>query len=205
MLTLNSLKSTGSVGMLHALSPSVKCRLLTLAVFLSCGLVSLPAATLERLSLDDLIAKSTAIVRGTVTGSWAAYTGSIICTHYKIQVSETLKGASQDWVEIVVTGGTLNGIHTSASGSPTLNQGDQFVFFLWTSKAGVTQIMGLTQGLFALPGNGSSDPTITRSPTRELMLDPATARPVKDAALSLRLSELRSQIAKALAAKGGGE
>jgi hypothetical protein len=178
--------------MLHAFYQCVKRPLVTLAVALCGCLASLPGATLERLSLDDLIAKSTAIVRGTVGDSWAAYSGSIICTHYKIQVSETLKGARQNSVEIVVTGGTLNGVHTSASGSPTLNKGDQFVFFLWTGKAGLTQIMGLTQGLF------------TRSPTRELMLDPVTARPVKDAALSMRLSDLRTRIARSPATNGGG-
>jgi hypothetical protein len=196
--------------MLPALNLGVKRGLLTLAVVFASGMLSLPGATLERLSFDDLISKSTAIVRGTVTDSWAAFTGSIVYTHYKLQVNETFKGASQNVVEIVVTGGTVNGIHQNFSGSPTLNKGDQFVFFLWTSKAGLTQIMGLTQGLFALPPDGSpdgsSDPTATRAPTRELMLDPATAHPVKDAALSLRLSDMRSRIAKTLATgKGGGE
>jgi hypothetical protein len=191
--------------MLRAFNLVVKGSLRTLVVLSTC-IVPLRSATLERLSLDDLIAKSTAIVRGTVTGSWAAYTGSIIYTHYKLQVAETLKGASQNWVEIVVTGGIVNGVHQNFSGSPTLNTGDQFVFFLWTSKAGLTQIMGLTQGLFALSQDGSSDPSATRAPTRELMLDPATGHPVKDAALTLHLTDLRSRIAKTLAAgKGGGE
>jgi hypothetical protein len=93
-------------------------------------------------------------------------------------------------------------VHQNFSGSPTLNKGDEFVFFLWTSRGGLTQIIGLTQGLFAVSSGGSNaayDPMATRAPTRELMLDPATARPVKDAALSLHLSELRSQIAKTLA------
>jgi hypothetical protein len=192
--------------MLHAINLDVKRSLLTLAVIFASCLLPLPGATLERLSLDDLIVKSTAIVRGTVTGSWAAYTGPIIYTHYKLQVAETLKGAGQNWVEIVVTGGMVNGIHQNFSGSPTLNRGDEFVFFLWTSKAGLTQIMGLTQGLFALPQDGSSDPAATRAPTRELMLDPATAHPVKDAALSMRLTDLRSLIARTLATgKAGGE
>jgi hypothetical protein len=192
--------------MVHALYPGVKRSLLTLGLVCAAYSVSMPGATLERLSLDDLMAKSTAIVRGKVTDSWAAFTGSVIYTHYKIQVAETFKGASQNSVEIVVTGGTVNGIHQNFSGSPSLKNGDQFVFFLWTSKAGLTQIMGLTQGLFALPADGSSDPTATRAPTRELMLDAATAHPVKDAALSMRLSDLRSLIAKTLAAgKGGGE
>jgi len=192
--------------MLHAVNGAVRYYLLRLAVFFCGCLASLPGATLERLSLDDLIAKSTAIVRGTVGDSWAAYTGSIIYTHYKIQVSETLKGSNQQPVEIVVTGGTVRGIRQNFSGSPVLNRGDQFLFFLWTSKAGLTQIMGLTQGLFALPQDGSADPVATRPPSRELMLDPATARPVKDAALSMPLSDLRARVAKTLGtSKGGGE
>ena len=190
--------------MSHAVYLGVKRHFIMLLVVCSC-LASLPAATLERLSLDDLISKSTAIVRGTVTESWAASAGPIVYTHYKIQVSENLKGNARNWVEIVVFGGTVNGVHTSSAGSPSLKTGDQFVFFLWTSKAGLTQIMGLTQGLFTLPQDGSTDPMATRPPTRELMLDPATARPVKDAALSMRLSDLRSRIAKTLAGKGGSE
>lgn len=179
------------------------------AVFLSQVIaVPLRCATLERLTLDDMISKSSSIVRGKVTDSWTAFTGSVIYTHYRIQASETYKGSSLNVREIVVTGGTVNGIRQNFSGSPTLNKGDEFVFFLWTSRAGLTQIIGLTQGLFAVPPSDSStpasdpasDPIATRAPTRELMLDPATARPVKDAALSMRLSELRSRIAGTLAA-----
>jgi hypothetical protein len=201
--------SIGSIGTLPAFNLPVKRLFITLAaVFLAQVLaVPLRCATLERLTLDDLISKSNAIVRGKVTDSWTAFTGSVIYTHYRIQASETYKGAGLNRREIVVTGGTVNGIRQNFSGSPTLNQGDEFVFFLWTSKAGLTQIIGLTQGLFALPpvdsstpaSGPASDPIVTRAPTRELMLDPATARPVKDAALSMRLSELRSRIANTLA------
>jgi hypothetical protein len=207
--------SIGSIGTLPALNGLVKRHFITLAaVFLaqvwvaSVTVAPLRCATLERLTLDDMISKSSAIVRGKVTDSWTAFTGSVIYTHYRIRASETYKGAGLNLREIVVTGGTVNGIRQNFSGSPTLNQGGEFVFFLWTSRAGLTQIIGLTQGLFAVPPDDSStpalgpasDPIATRAPTRELMLDPATARPVKDAALSLRLSELRSRIAGTLAA-----
>jgi hypothetical protein len=195
--------------MLRAVKRSVKrgtVATLALGVWVSTGVLPLAGATLERLSFDDLIVKSTAIVRGTVADSWAAFTGSIIYTHYKVQVSETLKGSPQNVVEIVVTGGTVNGLRQTFLGSPTLNKGEHYVLFLWTSRAGLTQIMGLTQGLFALPVDGEPDPTATRPATRELMLDPATAHPVKDAALSIRLSELRSRITQRQATgKGGGE
>ena len=174
-----------------------------LALLLLVGIRPLPCATLEQLSLDDLITQSTAIVRGTVVDSWAALTGSVIYTHYKIQVSESFKGPRQSSVEIVVAGGVVNNRSQSFSGSPTLNKGDEFVLFLWTSRAGLTQIMGLTQGLFAIAPGGATDPMATRAATRELMLDPKTAQPVKDAALSMRLSDLRSRIASTLQASQG--
>ena len=45
----------------------------------------------------------------------------------------------------------------------------------------------------------------TRSASRELMLDPETSRPVKDSALTMKLSALRSRIAATLAAQGGAK
>jgi len=173
------------------------------AMLLVLGIRPLPCATLEQLTMDDLIGKSTAIVRGTVVDSWAALSGSIIYTHYKVQVSEGFKGVRQNSVEVVVAGGVVNNLSQSFSGSPTLNKGDEFVFFLWTSRAGLTQIMGLTQGLFAVAPGGSADAMATRAATRELMLDPKTAQPVKDAVLSMRLSDLRSRIASTLQATQG--
>ena len=47
------------------------------------------------------------------------------------------------------------------------------------------------------------DRTATRSASRELMLDRDTARPVKDTALTMSLSAMRSRIAATLAARGG--
>jgi hypothetical protein len=183
--------------------PTTVKRSIWLALLFVLGIQPLPCATLEQLSMNDLIVKSTVIVRGMIADSWAALTGSIIYTHYKIQVSESLKGPQQSSVEIVVAGGVFNNRSQSFSGSPTLNKGDQFVFFLWTSSAGLTQVMGLTQGLFAIAQDGSADPTATRAATRELMLDPKTARPVRDAALSMHLSDLRSLIASMLQASQG--
>jgi hypothetical protein len=188
--------------MRSASSHTVK-RHVWLAVLLVVGIRPLPCATLEQLTLDDMTAQSTAIVRGTVVDSWAALTGSVIYTHYKIQVNESFKGPRQSSVEVVVAGGVVNHLSQSFSGSPVLNKGDESVFFLWTSRAGLTQIMGLTQGLFAIAPAASSDPMATRAATRELMLDPRTAQPVKDSMLSMRLSDLRSRIASTLKASQG--
>jgi hypothetical protein len=171
-----------------------------LALVLTFCTMPLQGATLERLSLDDMISRSTSIVRGTVASSYAAVSGPAIYTHYSIQVSERLKGGGTGPIEVVVPGGTANGLRMSVSGAPVLNPGDEFIFFLYTGKSGITSIVGLTQGLFEL-GKGAVDPTATRTASRELMLDPVTARPVKDETLVMPLSQLRARIAGGLKAK----
>ncbi len=120
------------------------------------GWVPLAGATLERLTLDDLTAKSTAIVRGKVISSYASFRGPIIYTHYEVQVCEQ-QGTSGSSLDVVVPGGTANNLRQIYSGAPQLNLGGEFGLFLWTGPSGLTQIMGLTQGLFRLsPGDRSS-------------------------------------------------
>jgi len=157
----------------------------------------LQSATLERLSLNDMIQKSTAIVRGTVTGSHAAQQGPIIYTHYSIQVTEQFKGAPQKTVDVVVPGGVANNIRQMYPGTPSFRTGNDYVFFLWTGQSGLTHIIGLTQGLFVLSGT-PANPTATRGASKEVMLDPATGRQVKDQTVAMNLSELRSLIASTL-------
>lgn len=187
--------------------PEVVKRRVRFALLLAVCMVPLQCATLERLSLDDMITKSTAIVRGKVTGSYAAYTGRTIYTHYTIQVSERFKGSGGSSIEVVVLGGALNGLRQSFAGTPTFSVGDEYVYFLWTGQSGLTQVLGLTQGLFSVAADGTADPVTTRSASRELMLDSQTARPVRDQTLQMRLSELRSRISSTLApgSQSGGK
>lgn len=185
------------VGTETALSGGVKRHLLSALVLTLC-LMPLQCATLERLSLDDMIAKSTSIVRGKVTGSWAAFSGPIVYSHYTLQVSERFKGSGGNTVEVVVPGGAVNGVRQSFAGTPSFQAGDELVFFLWMGKSGQNQVIGLTQGLFSMAADGTADPLVTRAASRELMLD-SDGRPVKDQTLKMRLSELRSRISGTLA------
>jgi hypothetical protein len=164
------------------------------ALALTVCLLPLRSATLARLSLSDMVGQSTSIERAKVIGSYAAAEGPVIYTHYKLQVSERLKGLAVS--EIVVPGGSANNIRQFFAGAPQFQTGDEFVFFLWTSKNGLTQVMGLTQGLFAIASGGDADPSVTRAASQELMLDTSTGHPVKDETLVMKLSDLRAQIAK---------
>jgi hypothetical protein len=156
--------------------------------------VALPAATLERLSLDDLITKSTAIVRGKVLNSYSATSGPIIYTHYRIQASETLKGPASATVEIQLPGGVANNLRQSFAGVPQFKAGDEYVFFLWTGRTGATQVLGLTQGLFSVAPGLAADPVTIRAASHEVMLDRGTGKQVKDQTVTMHLSELRTRI-----------
>jgi hypothetical protein len=180
--------------------PVKRAALFALLVFST--LAPLPSATLERLSLPDMITGSTAIVRAKVTRSYGALSGRVIYTHYQIKISETLKGAGAATAEFVVQGGVANNLRQSFSGVPQFSVGDEYVFFLWTGKSGLTQLMGLTQGLFSVAQDGSPDPATTRMASHEVMLQRGTGQQVKDQTLVLTMSQLRSQIAAALAGKG---
>jgi len=151
-----------------------------------------------------MIVKSTAIVHGKVTGVNAAFSGNVIYTHYSIQVSEQFKGNNQTSIDVVVFGGTVGNLRQTFAGTPAFNVGDEYVFFLWTSRAGLTQLMGLTQGLFSVAQDGSTDPVVTRQASHETMLSSSTGQPVRDQTLSMKLSALHNQIAAKLANPKGG-
>jgi hypothetical protein len=188
--------------MANATFSVVKPLLLSTLILALCA-VALPAATLERLSLDDMITKSTAIVRGKVLNSYTASNGPMIYTHYRVQVTETLKGQANGSVDVQMPGGIANNLRQTFSGVPQLQAGDEFVFFLWTGRTGTAQVLGLTQGLFAVAPGGAADPLTTRSASHEMMLDAATGKPVQDQTLTMHLSQLRSRIQTALASGRG--
>jgi hypothetical protein len=164
------------------------------------GVARLQSATLEQLSMNDMVARSTAIVHGTVQGSYTAFSGPLIFTHYRVQVSERWKGAGGATVDVAVPGGVASGVRQTYSGAPQFQAGDECVMFLWTGKSGMTQIMGFSQGVFAVAQDGTADPNATRNASHELMLDASTHRQVTDQALTMRLSALRALVTGALGA-----
>ena len=157
----------------------------------------LQGATLERLSLTEMIAKSSYIVRGKVQDSYTAFSGPVIFTHYRIQVTEQLKGAAGTTVDVAIFGGAANGTVQTYSGSPQFQAGAEYVFFLYHNQSGLNLILGLTQGLFAVSADSATNPSVVRSASHELMLDRTSHQPVQDETLTMQLGDLRSQIAAA--------
>jgi hypothetical protein len=154
----------------------------------------LPAATLEKLSLDEMAQKSTAIVRGRVLGSYTAQRGSIIYTHYRVQVAETWKGAGAAELDVVVPGGAIRGLRQTFAGAPTLAPNAEYVLFLWTGASGLTRVIGLTQGIFTVAKGANGETVAVRPAATETMIDPATGRSVKDEAVTLRVADLHQRV-----------
>lgn len=168
----------------------------SVAVGLGLAVCLAPAwsATLELLSLNDLIVKSTAIVEAQVAGSSASFSGTVIYTHYKINVLAQWKGSSQTSIDVLVPGGAAKGISQTYPGAPQLTVGQKYVLFLWTSSKALTYTMGFTQGVFNLQPDGSGNLTAVQAPTTETMLLPGTGRAVKNPPISMPLGQLISAI-----------
>lgn len=176
-------------------------KVLTAALLLG-AMSGVRAATLQYLSMDDMIAKSTAIVRGRVGASSTTMQGpsgrGTIYTHYSIQVIETLKGSSSAAADVAVPGGSMGRLRQTFAGAPTLRAGDEYVFFLWTSPSGLTQIIGLSQGLFTIQSDPAGKAVASRPASTEPMIG-ANGAPVADQARSISLADLRVEIAKVTA------
>jgi hypothetical protein len=175
--------------MWHAVRKPVR-----VALCLALWLAPAWGATLELLSLQDLISKSTTIVQAQVTGSSASYSGTVIYTHYQVSVLTQWKGATQSTIDVMVPGGAAKGIHQTYAGVPQLVTGRQYVLFLWKSSQGRIYPMGFTQGVFNLLPDASGNIAAAQMPTTETILAPGTGQAVKSQPIDMPLPQLVSAI-----------
>jgi hypothetical protein len=163
------------------------------ALLAFCGLAT--ATTLQLLSTDVMIRQSTAIVRVKVTGSAPVLRGRDIYTQYQFTVLETLKAAAggATSAEVSIPGGSIHGIRQMVAGAPALTSGQEYVIFLWTSKSGLTQIIGLSQGLFKVMQDSSGNAVLVRPAATATVVN-QNGTPVNDSAVTMTLTALRTQI-----------
>lgn len=163
------------------------------------GAISASAATLEKLSVDEMSRKATSIVRGRVTSCATETQGSLILTRCRLQVSEYWKGTLAD-PSFVLPGGQYQGLVQTFTGTPTMVEGQEYVLFLWTGKSGKAQVIGLSQGSFSLAADGKGgEARVRRAASTEVMLD-KNGLPVADTPMDLSVSELKTRVTRALGA-----
>lgn len=149
-----------------------------------------PSTTIERLSMEQMIEKSTSIVRGKAVRAEGVRRGGIIYTDYTFQVAETLKGAPGASVALSVPGGRLGAARQSFAGTPSLEIGTEYVVFVWTSKSGVHHIIGLSQGLFTATADARGELVLRRGPATAAQVVDGSGKEIADQAVELTWTEL---------------
>jgi hypothetical protein len=159
------------------------------------GMVPLASATvLLQLSLAEMAQKSTAIVRAKVTSGTGELKDKLIYTVYGLDVRETWKAGPSPIVKVAVPGGVAAGTRQVIDGAPVLKTGDEYILFLWTGRTGLTQIIGLSQGLYRMSGvDDAGNAIVTRPATKERMVN-SRGQDVKNADESIKLSDLRHRV-----------
>jgi hypothetical protein len=79
------------------------------------------------------------------------------------------------------------------AGAPALAVGQDYVLFLWTSKSGLTQVIGLSQGLFNVSTNAQGQLIVSRGAATSPMLN-SSGQFVPDTNLQMTLAQLVSAI-----------
>lgn len=127
---------------------------------------SVSATTLQKLSLDDVVASSATVVVGEAISARTERTDNGVFTHTTFRVNDAVVGAAG--AEVVVT--TLGGRFTSGKyqlsenwpGSPQFSGGDRVMLFLQESRVGDMEVVGFNQGVLRIVSTASGD--AVRSP-----------------------------------------
>lgn len=170
-----------------------------LLLLLAALATTLQGTTLEKLSFDEMVAKSTMIVRGRIALSNVKQHGAIHYSHYKVQVAEQFKGPAAKVIDVVLPGGTIGRSQQTFSGVPTFAADTDLVLFLWTSKSGLTHIIGLTQGILQVSKDANGQTVFSRDAIREGLVDSRTGRPAIDGGLRFTATEFSSRVSRGAA------
>jgi hypothetical protein len=159
-------------------------------------LVVLPAqaATLELMTLEEMVQQSTAIVRVRAGPSRTERSGALLYTVTQLEVLEQWKGTAARQLEVSAPGGRLGQLSQQFGGVPRLRPGSSYVAILWQGPSGRVHIIGLSQGLFQVRAEGDGQLLISHNPASDLMLSPISGQPVKAAPLAMPLGNFRDRI-----------
>ena len=174
-------------------------RLVALAVGLLATLGPLSASTLQRLSLDEMILKSTAIIRGKIVSSRSMTRGPLVYTVAQVEVAERWKGPRATRLEVAIPGGVYRGERQTFSGTPKLEPDTDYILFLWTGPSGVTQVIGLAQGVFTVVQDAQGQDVVERPAATGAVMVDAKGSVVEDEAVSMKLGDLKGRVERMIA------
>jgi hypothetical protein len=158
-----------------------------------------PAATLERMSLEELARESTAVVQGRVAGERTVEAGPLLYTVKTLAVTRRWKGEAGKTVEVALPGGRLGNRQQRFGGAPLLQPGTDYILFLWTGPSGRTQITGFSQGVCEVRVGADGAQRVVRRPSSDVVLTPDGSGAAGDGALDLPLEVFSQRVSAAVA------
>lgn len=156
------------------------------------------ATTVERFSLDQLAGQAARILVVTCLKSEPELINGAVYTRYEFAVSETVKGPSQQQLELHLPGGLFQGIQSRIAGMPTFASGSESVLFLTAqNELGHAWPIGLGQGAFRIERSIDSAARVYQRleglTMRNAVAKPAgRIEPVQGADLRLFLNRVRA-------------
>jgi hypothetical protein len=141
----------------------MKTRAVILGSFLTMIASSLLATSFVVPTDREMVARSNAIVTGTVEGSYVQELNGIIETVYEIRVDRSIKGSAvhEELVRVVSPGGMIGDRGTIVAGAAHFRQGDRVLVFLTRDKGRWTPT-DLTLGKFRFVTSTAGDRLLVR-------------------------------------------
>ncbi len=114
--------------------------------------MTLQAAMVPSLSLEDVIDQSEVIVHGRVGRSWTAWDNAhkYIGTHHAIEVIDRVRGGGAGPIVVSEPGGEVNGIGMKFSGTLAYAPGEETILFLYRTPIGYLRATGAGQGKYSV-------------------------------------------------------
>lgn len=140
-----------------------------------------------RMSLEEVVDASEAIVHGNVVRTWADWDADhrYIWTHYEIQVVDKLKGKAVGTIVVSEPGGTVGETALQVAGTPQYEVGEEVVLFAEKTPLGYLRTCGWGQGKFRVQRARETGKVTVRSAAQGIQLVERPSRGAKAAGTPL--------------------
>jgi hypothetical protein len=157
------------------------------------------ATTLARMSLEQLAAAASVVIRGRCLANQSRWEGGEIWTFTDFEVLESWKGAAQQLITIRLLGGRQGPLVSRVEGVPRFEPGEEAVLFLEPARAGGLSVTAWAEGTFRIRRDRQTGaPRVSQDTAAVAAFDPLTRRFYPGGIRNLPLEEFRARVLVAL-------
>ena len=162
------------------------------------------ATTLVHMDLEALTGAASVVARVRVVSSEARWEGGEIYTFTVFEVSEMLKGAAPNLLEVRLIGGRVGSLRSTVDGVPRFRAGEEAFVFLERTRTGALTVTGWVQGTFRIRRDASTGRETVRQDTSAVrVFDPESRQFREGGVRDLSAESFRQRVREAVARQGG--